>query len=305
VAHHPIIGPRYGCSAKRLATVWRAVLGREAIRTGVIEAVDGARRIICFVGVSICVDGGFIQEIKRPPLRWIGPQLLDRLDSGRSPMLSDVDVRRCNTRGGLSAIVWEGCVRSEFESREMYRELMVLFLEVHRGYLWNEVISTQLESVERLDWTLSTGGLWWDPIEARYRDDVLADPPAFIGQPHVVGITREIEARRRAPSWVGELFQHRSPRLGFSRGEQRLLFSALRGMTDEELSASLGLSIPTIKKRWLSIYTRASAHLEALTPAGDVGSSDRTPRGKEKKRGLLAYLRDHLEELRPVERRSS
>ena len=61
-------------------------------------------------------------------------------------------------------------------------------------------------------------------------------------------------------SWVGTLFDYQPPRFGFSRSEQRLLHAALAGEsgTDNELSESLGVSLPTIKKMWLSIYRRVN-----------------------------------------------
>ena len=62
----------------------------------------------------------------------------------------------------------------------------------------------------------------------------------------------------------------------------------------------LEVTLPTIKKHWQSIYSRASAHLSGLAREGDTGV--RAVRGKEKKRRLLAYLQDHPEELRPVEK---
>lgn len=97
---------------------------------------------------------------------------------------------------------------------------------------------------------------------------------------------------------MGDLFTYRTPRCGFSRSEQQLLLSALNGATDEELSIRLGVSVATVKKTWLSIYGRAGATLpKSIADQYAVESS--VQRGKEKKRRLLAYLRDHPEELRP------
>jgi len=62
VASHPVIGPRYGRSATRLARAWKSVLGREAIRTGVIEVTAGSRQTVCFAGITVCVDEAFVAE---------------------------------------------------------------------------------------------------------------------------------------------------------------------------------------------------------------------------------------------------
>jgi hypothetical protein len=110
---------------------------------------------------------------------------------------------------------------------------------------------------ERLCWTLKTGALLWNPLTGRYLESVKKDPNEIVRRPHLVGFTREIELRRAncwAGSWAGALFEYREPKCRFSPTEQRLLSTALRGWTDEELSASLGKSLPTLKKLWRSVY---------------------------------------------------
>jgi hypothetical protein len=125
-----------------------------------------------------------------------------------------------------------------------------------------------------------------------------------VGEPHIVGTTRDI-ARARQSNWVDALFHYRPPQVGFSRAEQQLLLRAFRNEagTDEELAAALKVSMPTVKKMWLSIYRRA-AGLPELAPDGGEPGHDPARRGKEKRRRLLAYLRDHPEELRPRSRKA-
>ena len=77
-----------------------------------------------------------------------------------------------------------------------------------------------------------------------------------------------------------------------------MLLRALHSGTDEELAASMDVSLPTVKKMWLSVYRRVAKTLPALG-TDDAEPDASTRRGKEKKRRLLAYLREHLEELRP------
>ena len=79
-----------------------------------------------------------------------------------------------------------------------------------------------------------------------------------------------------------------------------MLLAVLAGKsgTDEELTEALGVSLPTIKKMWLSVYRRTTdVQSKTIRDSGRPGAAER---GKEKRRHLLAYLRDHPEELRPV-----
>jgi hypothetical protein len=177
-----------------------------------------------------------------------------------------------------------------------------MFIEEHRGYLCKEAIASQIESVERLQWVLKTGGLLWDPKHGGYIETLENHPREIISKPHILGVTREIE-HNRPGTWVGALFDYHPPKLGFSRGEQRLLLSALSGGTDQELSDHLGVSVSTVKNTWRSIYNRAASCLPELFLDDSRAGVRISERGKEKKRHLLAYLREHPEELRPISRK--
>ena len=69
---------------------------------------------------------------------------------------------------------------------------------------------------------------------------------------------------------------------------------------DEHLAGALGTSLPAVKKTWVSIYCRVEDHLPSLVPESVQSDSTAGVRGREKRRRLLAYLREHPEELRPV-----
>jgi hypothetical protein len=269
----------------------------------VIEEVDGSHSTICFVGVSVFVRDDFVRELKTPPLFWFGPELARRIVRGDSPLLSDREVREANSSGGMNTVTWEGCIRPGFESHtELLRKVVSVFIEQHRGYLWKEAISSQIESVERLQWVLQTGGLLWAPEQGRYIKSLAEPPSKIISKPHILGVTREIE-HHRPGTWIGALFDYHPPQLGFSRGEQSLLLSALSGRTDQELSDHLGVSVSTVKNTWRSIYNRAASCLPELFLDPSQSDARISERGKEKKRPLLSYLREHPEELRPVSRK--
>ena len=302
IAKHPVLGPRYG---KRIDDLQRAlvqVLGRDAIRTGIIQTCEGPRHTICFFGVSAFVNDDFIREVKTPPLFWYGPELSKRILCSESPLLSDSQIREANSSGGLNLICWESCVRPGFESHDaIHRGIMSVFIEAHIGFLWKEIMTSQLDSPERLLWTIKTGGLWWDCQSGRYMESLGKDAEDIIREPHVVGVARAAELTRPeawAGTWVGTLFDYRPPHFGFTPSEQRMLLAAIEGATDEELSQRVGTSLPTIKKTWQSVYRRAAKHMPELNLV-DAESDESVRRGKEKRRRLMAYLREHFEELRP------
>ncbi|MBS0433168.1 MAG: hypothetical protein JSS21_12310 [Proteobacteria bacterium] len=305
VAAHPVIGPRYGADIEDLARAWRRLLGSAAVTHAVFEQLDRNRARIVGVGFSVFVRDEFMREIKTPPLAWVGPELAKRVAGRDSPVLTDDEVRDANSGEGLSEVVWEGTGTPEFaRTMAFYHHLVGAYVEAHRGFLLKEMITAQAESAERLRWVVEAGGLHWDAARQCYETTSSEPPETIAAQPHLVGITRELESVRPG-SWIGTLFDYHPPRFGFSRGEQQLLLAALSGPcgTDRELAASLGLSLPTIKKMWNSIYLRVAARDPELVPDPAHAESGTGERGPEKRRRLLAYVREHPEELRPHSRK--
>jgi hypothetical protein len=196
-------------------------------------------------------------------------------------------------------------MRPEFEANmEVTRLVLSGFIEVHSGFRLKEVVNAQIESVGRLRWTLQTGGLLWNPVSRRYQSSLgNRDPEEIVKNPSITGTTREVELGRRESwnaSWLGALFDYHPPRCGFSASEQRMLQAALGGGTDQELAQELGVSLPSVKKMWLSIYRRAKENIPEVNSDHPKPDTEVTRRGKEKRRHLLTYLRKHPEELKPV-----
>lgn len=90
------------------------------------------------------------------------------------------------------------------------------------------------------------------------------------------------------------LFSYDPPVLGFTAAQRDILLLARQGFTDQEVAAALGKSADSVKKRWSGIYARFAQVFPGRLPSAGDGS-----RGMEKRRTLLAYLRDRPEELRP------
>jgi hypothetical protein len=306
IVSHPVIGPRYGRAPKDLASAWGHLLGSEAMTTAVFEEIERGRANLMGVGVGVFVRDDFVSQLKTSPQFWFGPELAKRVLNGNSPVLTDREVREANSGEGLTELVWETLTWPNFATRtEIYHLMGRAYIEIHRGFRLKEMITSQAESPERLQWAIDAGGLYWDTKAACYVKSIKKGRADFAARPHIVGITREMEFARPG-SWVGSLFDYHPPRFCFSPGEQRLLLCCISDptATNQALAKKLGVSLPTVKKAWLSIYTRAAEQAPEFI-VEDSSSSRETKRGKEKRRRLLAYLQNHPEELRPVVRRLS
>lgn len=116
-------------------------------------------------------------------------------------------------------------------------------------------------------------------------------------KPRLYGIYRERAAVQYHPLHP-ILFENNRPQFRFSHTEQDFLLHAMAGWTDKELAEMLHCAVVTINKRWASIYSKTSGLAsDAICPPA-TGTDNQT-RGAEKKRYILAYLRQHMEELRP------
>jgi hypothetical protein len=303
IASHPVIGPRYGDAIQDLRLSWFQLMGCAAKIMVVFEEVDGAAVRLLGSGISVFVNDEFMHVVKTPPFFWIGPELARRIARGCSPLLSNNQFREANSRGGLNLLSWDGCRASEDMKRpDVYNKVLSVFIEEHRGYRWKEIIAPQADTVERFHSLLKSGGMLLHPTDGEWVDGYPEAPHEIIKRPHVIGLSREIEMRRPG-SLAGMLFDHQIPRFAFSASQQSLLLAAFDGRTDEEIAAWFGISLSAVKKAWRGIYDRVAAETPEVFPlisAEPAGAPERT---KEKKRRLLAYLRDHPEELRPISRK--
>jgi hypothetical protein len=298
IANHPVLGPRYGTSIEHFGTVWRRFLGSDALFSIVSEETGqgSASRTICSQFSSFISDE-FATHLTTPPLKWIGPELVNRCLHGPSPVLSDAEIRHANSTDGLNILVWPTGPRSDFGNLpELFKGSQAIFFDTYRGFNI-ERIQTQATNPVEMVIAVNSGG-WYLRDTASTRFQSFQEPAeSMFLQPHMLEATRE-KAAEQPGSWANLFFAYRKPVIGFTRSEQRLLSAALQGGTDGELSDLLGISLSAVKKTWAAIYLRAQSR-KPLHVKIDLDESVEGDRGKEKKQKLLVYLRTHPEELKP------
>jgi hypothetical protein len=304
LASHPVIGARYQNSIDQLNSAWLNLLGSEAFSGIVFEEFEGDTPRLVAAAASVFIGHKFVQELKAPPFFWIGPELARRVADGESPLLSDREVAAANADGGLNLVLWQlGIDAKDTQRNEVRNQVSAAFFEMHRGFRLKELIGLQATFLEEAGWTMDGGAFFLSPTNGSYVKTIDMPPDRVLATPHVFGLTRELAHSRM--SWLSSLFHYHPPQIGFSRSEQKLLSAALRGGTDEELSDELVISLSAVKKAWSSVYDRAAEHLPDSILTVEAEEERRNgDRGKQKKQRLLAYLREHPEELRPCARKT-
>jgi hypothetical protein len=295
-----LIGLRYGSLISHLGSVLHGLLSVEAFRAVVFEDDECVPPRLLGAGVSAFLSQEYVSTIKEPPLFWVAADIVKRVLGDGSPLLNDRELQAANTSTGLTCFVWHGYTRDPDTRRpEVQHAVVKAFVEEHRGYFIQELIA-QADSIQMLENGLNTGGRLWNPVRQAYGEEATQSLEELMTTPHLFGFTRE-HAARQPVSWISAIFMYQRPRFGFSLSEQRLLMTALAGGTDQQLADALGVTLSAVKKMWRAIYHRASLVLTGVRE--HQAESDSAVRGREKKQQLLAYLRDHPEELRPVSRR--
>ena len=297
---HPCFEPQYRKTGDALQTAWIKCLGREAFQAIVLEEKCGANSRMLGVGVFVFVRQVFLERAKQPPFFWLGPELAKEIVSGDDPLLSDEDVRRSNATGSLNLVAWPMSMPPEDMGRPDVANFMVSsVVEGIRGYRIQEIVA-QTPVPEEAHATMLTG------LSLLHRRGVqdkvgLEELRTIVRSPHVLFLTKEA-AMTRVGAWSSTMFLTPEPRIGFSRCEQLLMTEALHAGTDEELAARRCVSVSAVKKAWKSIYRRVvDAQVElGLDSDHHLETGDR---GKQKKQLVLGYVREHPEELRPVDMR--
>jgi DNA-binding CsgD family transcriptional regulator len=299
--HEPLRLPYAQASTRILLEMWRALLSNGAMQLFLVEdrARPAGSRIVSF-STAVFVTDEFCAEARLTLPPYLGVQLARRHVSRQSPVLNRGQIARANAGDGLSVIMcFEGCAHDGFSPgqllavREKQSEALHLALS---GYHIREFLANPI-GTSTLHWMLEAGARLRRDYSSYFRKD-LFPKPARSQRPYLIGLTKK-EALAHPGSSIARLFIYTPPRFGLSRSQQVLLRQALMGETCEKLATSLSVSPWTVKKRWHAIYERVADVDRDLLPPGIAYGARVSSRGAERRRHLLNYLRQHLEELRP------
>lgn len=275
----------------RLVTMWTELLRTEACLT---VGVDDRRRppetrLVGF-GLSVFVTDDFAARlIAGQPL--LSRAFLEQWESGPRPWLTKKEVAMANAGDGLNLLIlhygWCKDVTPE-DMMKMQHLQTERFIHEHAGYLTKEYLH-EFFGPQLRDFMLATGLV----LKHDYRGDAWREALAGVAEddwPYLA--VHGPEASR--PGTLTSVFRSKTtrPRFGFSPGEQRLIALALEGRSDEELASALDLSPWTVKKRWQRIYMKVDTHEPSLFASED-------DKLRRRRRYLLAFMREHPEELRP------
>lgn len=303
--HESLRLPYAETSRRILPEIWRTLLCTGAMKLFLVEdrAKPVGSRVVSFNAIIFVTDEFRLEaRLTLPP--YLGIEFARRYLSRQLPVLNREGIARANAGDGLNIMMcFEGWAQDGFSSeqflatREKQSEAFHLTL---RGYRIKEFLTDPI-GTERSQWMLDAGAHLRRDYSEYFRKNRLPIPESS-RRPCLVGLTKE-EALAHPGSNIASLFIYTAPRFQFSRSQRALLRHAIMGETHEKLARSLSLSPWTVKKRWRAIYERVMDVDNELLPPSIAYGTHVSSRGEERRRHLLNYLRQHLEELRPYESR--
>lgn len=282
-----------------LPSLWTRLCAERRLEIHVFEdsARPAERRIFCLVS-GVFVAPEFAAGLLIEPRPFLADEIYRRELAGDSVILSSAAVARANSRGGVDAIGLDYAVEHLCWTDLAGLRMLPLVPESLRvwsgGYRLN---SLHRELFEReMQFMARAAGM-------RRRGPSRSAPNARGAslrlRPALFGLTRE-EAMAAPGTATSLHFVCNEPTFDFTPAQQDLLRLALLGQADADAAAELDISISTVKKHWQAVFERVASIGPDWWPHESIGSSD-GKRGIEKRRHLLNYLRQHLEEIRPHE----
>ena len=274
---------------------WRILLTNPSTLSMVVEDEErpqGARLV--GYAQSVFVSDAFVQWARSTMPPYVNTHATNKLPDGSWPLLSQAEIRAANSGGGLNALTthwgWAEPPLTADEGPVVRDFIHDKFPFYARGYNYKEIM-VEVSGDKNREMCEQMGLRLRRDYAEYYRT---TPPPEPDLHPYLMSLTRE-EALGSEGSRMSRNFVYTPPRIFFDRRDQEVLQMALSGMQDEEIANALGVGQAAVAKRWLKLYDRVSQRLPNLLPATPGGK-----RGTEKRRLLLRYLQDHLEELRPT-----
>ncbi|MBV8117534.1 MAG: hypothetical protein JOY69_01345 [Candidatus Eremiobacteraeota bacterium] len=272
---------------ERALEAWRSIVRSPSFNGAILQddQMRGNRLVAC--GAAVFVQSSFAQDELANPRAGLNARIISSVAENAPVVLSYEQLRQGNSRGNLQLAVLSGAFADHLREDEVHEVMTIMsavFVDHFVGFNIGRIL---YEAIGRIEIAIHTATMVSRVVATFGNDRAL------------ICITPE-SAAVITGSQISTIFLKHRPTLRLGQAEQELLLAALDELTDEELSRHLNAHVGTIKKRWTKIFERVGVALPSLL-ADCHSSGDEHLRGKQKRHRVLAYVREHPEELRPYD----
>ena len=244
--------------------------------------INGSR--IGAFGAAAFVSTEFFEAEIAHPRPGVNDRFMAQLMESRNVLLDEEGIAEANSNAGLETLTLYASWPPGAALGKRFSVLTTAFLQTIAGFRIKRLLWEAVGDIERNFAREAKVHRILTRFPELNRELALLDP----------------ESAAQVPASAAQaIFQFRQPLLALARSEQTLLLAALKGLTDEELAVSLGLTLSAVKARWRSIFARMAAALPELADSFQIEAV----RGRQKRHQVIEYMRAHPEELRPWMRR--
>ncbi|WP_153067403.1 hypothetical protein [Steroidobacter cummioxidans] len=295
-----LLPPWLGMDQQQIADamqVWDTLVDEPSLYSGLIEdlAQPAGKRIQAW-GVTLIVPQSLVRQLALDgqPQAFMTRRVYGALRDASFKPMTDREIGIENARGELTMMILHFSQRDHDISQPYVQDVIAMandtFRTFHDGF---NLRAVYYETGEINDLVAVASGF----IRRQYANSEELQTLPREHQPAFFGLTRE-QARNLLPgSPARNCFQNQPPLFTFSASQRRLLWFALFDDSDDALMPLLDVSVHGLKKLWRGIYERIEDRMPEFF--GDAAGGDEGKRGPEKRRQVLAYVRQRPEELRP------
>jgi hypothetical protein len=275
---------------KRALRAWRTILDDgDACIASVVEKITADSPEIVGFGLAVFVTGSFADTNLANPQPGLNARIIESIDAGKSVIPGYRYLQTANAAAALDHVVMYSSEKpgrlTPNEVGLVRNQLARVYLESFVGYRLRRMLH---EIVDEYEFEKMKGYRGLRIVKR------LSGPAPWTGERALCEATAESFSDDPASMAAGPFIDRATPVLNFSPSQKRLLLAALRGAENTELARCLCRTPAAIKRTWAGIFEKCVQHHPSLLPL-----TESSLRGQQKRHKVMAYIREHPEEIRP------
>jgi hypothetical protein len=281
---------------KRAMRAWKAIFnsGDSCVACLVEKIAPGSRDVVGF-GMAVFVTSLFADAVLADPQPGLNARIIESIDAGHGVIPSYRYLQMANASATLDHVVTYSCEKQDSLNPN---ELSLVRNHLARAYMESFVgyrLRRMLYEIVREDEFEKIKGYRGIRIVKRFSTP---DSPGITslwkGNRALCEATAESFSDDPASVAARPFIDRALPIFDFTSSQKRLLVAALRGAENAELAHHLCRTAAAIKRTWAGIFEKCVQHNPDLLP-----TTKGSLRGLQKRHKVMAYIREHPEEIRP------
>jgi hypothetical protein len=281
---------------KRALRAWKTIFkNSDSCVAYLVEKIAPGHREVVGFGMAVFVTSAFADAVRADPQPGLNARIIESIDAGHSVIPSYRYLQTANAAATLDHVVMYSCEKQDslnFNELGLVRHYLARsYMEAFAGYRLRRML---YEIVSDDDFEKIKGYRGIRIVKRLSTPDSPGIPAYWKGNRALCEATVESFSDDPASVAARPFMDRAVPILDFTSSQKRLLVAALRGAENAELADHLCRTPAAIKRTWAGIFEKCVQNNPALLP-----TTQGSLRGLQKRHKVMAYIREHPEEIRP------